>query len=148
MTDSTVSNFLKSVGISHNPSELAHYGVKGMQWGVRRSDKDGDGLVDKAFENFNGGGDIDDLDLETTGAAVDALLDGRDPETNLKLERVVSRDSDDKFWERTGRNVEDFLGDMFGSKAQKSRNIKLASIAGKPFNDAKAFVADLFKKKK
>lgn len=148
MAHSTVSNFLNSVGISNSSNDLRHQGVKGMKWGVRRSDKNGDGLVDKAFENFDGGGDIDDLDLETTGAVVDALLDGRDPESNIQLERLVSRDSNDKFWENTGRNVENFLGDMFGSNAQKARNVKLANIVGQPFNEAKDFVADLFKKKK
>lgn len=55
-----------------NVSIVKHAGVKGMKWGIRRSDTDGDGKVDG--ESGGGGGDEEELVEELDGAEK-ALMD-------------------------------------------------------------------------
>lgn len=76
-----VVNFLSGQGITLSDEHLAHYGKVGMKWGQRRSDTDGDGLVDGGVAAGAGGGgefedEINGLTDEDKEALQEALKDG------------------------------------------------------------------------
>ena len=127
----SVNDFLSSQGLLSN-EVMVHAGVKGMKWGVRRTDTDGDGLVDggggggvaEDILSADGGGDVDDLELETLGALADAAI------SNKKLsnmDRLLGNDKDDGFFEGTGRHAENFIIGFLGGKAQAVRNKRLVN---------------------
>ena len=59
MPSEKVAGALSRLGIEVPVSEFGHYGVKGMKWGVRRSDSE---IADA--EGGGGGGDMEELEGE------------------------------------------------------------------------------------
>lgn len=152
-----VVDFLAGQGIEVDEKSIKHYGVKGMKWGVNKSSNDESGggandEIDKFLDGVDGGGDIDDMDLEVLGANIDAAISGK-KEVDY-AQRLIGRDKGDGFFEKGGRVTENVILTLLGKRAQSQRNQqapesmkKAAARAVKQQQkNVDGFIKDIFKK--
>ena len=124
-------------------SELMHYGVKGMKWGVRRAKKSSGGLTDKQIKKYAKKGYAQDSfrsNKTVAGKAWDAYTGAHKINASAKYEASSKKQNRER--------AEKYLADKKSDRKQTAKNLKkkaakgATAVAGSLAKVGTAYVAD------
>lgn len=124
-------------------TELMHYGVKGMKWGVRRAQKSSGGLTDRQIKKYAKKGYAQDSfrsNKTVAGKALDAYTGAHKIHASAKYETSSKKQNQAR--------AEKYLADKKSDRSKSAKNLKkkaakgATAVAGTLAKVGQAYVTD------